>query len=84
MALLINTDCINCGVCETECPNQAIHPGKGTYVIAPDKCTECVGHYRNSQCAAVCLSDCIVRDPQRWESKEQLMEKFVSISMALA
>ena len=28
MALLITDECINCDVCEPECPNQAIYMGK--------------------------------------------------------
>ena len=44
MALMITDDCINCDVCEPECPNQAIAMGEEHYEIDPDKCTECVGH----------------------------------------
>jgi ferredoxin len=28
MAYMINEDCISCGACEAECPNQAISEGK--------------------------------------------------------
>ena len=45
MALLITDECINCDVCEPECPNQAIYMGKEIYEIDPNKCTECVGHF---------------------------------------
>ena len=48
MALLITDDCINCDVCEPECPNQAISIGPEIYVIDPGKCTECVGHFGDS------------------------------------
>ena len=37
MALIINSDCINCGICETECPNEAISPGDDVFVIDPSK-----------------------------------------------
>jgi len=43
MAYMVTEDCILCGVCEAECPNEAISDGGVTYVIDPDRCTECVG-----------------------------------------
>ena len=42
MALMITDECINCDVCEPECPNQAIYLGEEIYEIDPSKCTECV------------------------------------------
>ena len=45
MALIITDECINCDVCEPECPNGAISQGLEIYVIDPAKCTECVGHF---------------------------------------
>ncbi|WP_082870132.1 YfhL family 4Fe-4S dicluster ferredoxin, partial [Oleiphilus sp. HI0123] len=54
MALMITDDCINCDVCEPECPNEAIAPGEDIYIIDPSKCTECVGHYDEPQCVEVC------------------------------
>lgn len=76
MALLINEDCINCGVCEPECPNNAIAQGDEIFVIDPNRCTECVGHYDESQCVDVCPVDCIVPDPNHAETREQLEEKY--------
>ncbi|MFL1456524.1 YfhL family 4Fe-4S dicluster ferredoxin [Marinobacter sp. GN3S48] len=76
MALMITDACINCDVCEPECPNDAIAPGDEIYVIDPDKCTECVGHYDEPQCQQVCPVDCIPLDPERQESESQLMEKY--------
>jgi ferredoxin len=76
MALLISEECINCGACEPECPNQAITAGDERYVIDPAKCTECVGHFDESQCAAVCPVDACVPDPAHKETKEDLMAKF--------
>lgn len=76
MALIINDECVNCGVCEPECPNSAISEGDDIYVIDPAKCTECVGHYDEPQCVEVCPVDCIAKDPNNEESKEQLMEKY--------
>lgn len=75
MALIINEECIACGVCVTECPNEAISEGDPIYVINPDLCTECVGFHDSPQCVEVCPVDCIVQDPDHKESKEELMEK---------
>lgn len=63
MALLINADCVNCGNCEGECPNEAISPGADIFIIDPAKCTECVGYFDKSQCIEVCPADCIVGGP---------------------
>src|SRR5690554_8236816 len=76
MALMITDDCINCDVCEPECPNGAISQGEEIYVIDPDLCTECVGHFDEPQCQQVCPVDCIPLDPNRVESREQLMAKY--------
>lgn len=76
MALYITDDCINCDVCEPECPNDAISMGDEIYVIDPDKCTECIGHYDTPQCQEVCPVDCIPTDPNRVETEAQLQEKF--------
>ena len=67
MALMITDECINCDVCEPECPNDEINP---------DLCTECVGHYDTSQCVEVCPVECIPHDPARVESREDLLLKY--------
>lgn len=82
MALMITDECINCDVCEPECPNEAIYQGEEIYEIDPDKCTECVGHYEQPQCQEVCPVDCIPVNPQRIESKEQLMKKYLLLTAA--
>ena len=90
MATKITEECINCGACEPECPNTAIY-SSGTqyelngkmydalstdfYYIVPEKCTECVGHFDQEQCAAVCPVDCCVPDPDHTETEDQLMVK---------
>ena len=76
MALYITDDCINCDVCEPECPNDAISMGEEIYVIDPDRCTQCIGHYDTPQCQEVCPVDCIPLDPKRVETEVQLQEKF--------
>ena len=35
MATMITNDCINCGACEPECPNNAISQGETIFVIDP-------------------------------------------------
>lgn len=82
MALMITDECINCDVCEPECPNGAISAGEEIYVIDPGLCTECVGHYNEPQCQQVCPVDCIPLDPDRKESREALMEKYERITAA--
>jgi len=76
MALMITDACINCDVCEPECPNGAISAGVEIYVIDPGKCTECVGHFDAPQCREVCPVDCIPLDPGRVESPEELRAKY--------
>ena len=75
MAFMINEECINCGACEPECPNQAIEAGDEIYEIDPEKCTECVGHFDEQQCAAVCPVDACVPDPEHKETREELEAK---------
>jgi len=94
MALLITDECISCGACLPECPNEAIfetrsdaeskgnHVGDGQgvgdniYVITHDRCTECVGHFDEPQCAAVCpVDNCCIADPAYPETTDVLLEK---------
>ncbi len=75
VSLRINETCVNCDVCEPACPNQAISMGETIYVIDPARCTECVGHFDEPQCVAVCPVECIDPDPEHPESREALLEK---------
>lgn len=75
MALKITEECINCDVCEPECPNNAIYAGELIYHIDPLLCTECVGHFDNPQCQEVCPVDCIPLDPEHQETQAQLLQK---------
>ncbi|HEY7786961.1 MAG TPA: YfhL family 4Fe-4S dicluster ferredoxin [Casimicrobiaceae bacterium] len=79
MALIITDECINCDVCEPECPNQAISQGAEIYVIDASRCTECVGHFDVPQCREVCPVDCIPFDPDVVETREQLLAKYARL-----
>ncbi|MBA5636736.1 YfhL family 4Fe-4S dicluster ferredoxin [Duganella sp. LX20W] len=84
MALMITDECINCDVCEPECPNDAISMGAQIYEIDPEKCTECVGHFDEPQCKIVCPVNCIPFNPAWRESEEQLRDKFARLQAAKA
>jgi len=75
MATTITTDCISCGACEPECPNNAISQGEPIFVIDPKLCTECVGFHDYEACAAVCPVDCCVPDPNNVETEEMLIAR---------
>ncbi len=76
MALKITAECINCDVCEPECPNEAIYDGDEHYLIDPLRCTECVGHFDTPQCVEVCPVDCIPKDPALVEDEAMLLAKY--------
>lgn len=76
MAYKITEECIACGACQAECPNEAISDGETTSVIDPNKCTECVGSFSSSQCSSVCPVDAPQKDPAHVETKEQLLAKW--------
>jgi ferredoxin len=80
MALMITDECINCDVCEPECPNDAIYMGEEIYEINPDLCTECVGHFEVSQCVEVCPVECIITNPEHEETQEQLSSKYEQLT----
>ena len=79
MATMITDECINCGVCEPECPNEAITEGEDIFVIDPNTCTECVGFHDEEQCAVVCPVDCCVADPNNDEIEEVLLARAKAI-----
>ncbi len=80
MALKITDACINCDVCEPECPNHAISQGVEIYEIDPDLCTECIGHFDRPQCQQVCPVDCIPLDEDHRETREELLAKYRRIT----
>lgn len=77
---MITDECINCDVCEPECPNQAIFEGGEHYEINPQLCTECVGHFETQQCVEVCPVACIPLNPDYRESREELYDKFTRLA----
>ena len=76
MAIIITDECINCGACEPECPNDAMYQGIEIYEINPKLWTECVGHFDQPQCVEVCPVACIPKDPDNIETREQLLQKY--------
>jgi ferredoxin len=82
MALMITAECINCDVCEPECPNDAISMGEDFYQIDPKRCTECVGHFDEPQCVAICPVACIPVSPDHVESRETLLQRFDRLQQA--
>jgi ferredoxin len=77
MAMVITETCINCGNCEPVCPNQAITAGENIYVIAHERCTECVGAFDKPQCVESCpIGDCITIDPAHTETPEVLLARY--------
>jgi ferredoxin len=82
MALIIHDECINCDVCEPECPNGAISQGETIYDINPALCTECVGHFDKPQCIEVCPVDCIEKDPEHTETEDELQQKYSRLTQS--
>lgn len=76
MALTITDECINCDVCEPVCPNTAIFQGDLIYEINFDRCTECVGHFAEPQCVAICPVSCIIKDETHPETEAELLNKY--------
>lgn len=75
MSTIITAECINCGACEPECPNDAIAEGTDIYVIDKTLCTECVGFHAKEACQAVCPVECCVPDPENRETEELLLAR---------
>lgn len=48
MAYVISDDCVSCGACQAECPNEAISEGDGKFEINADACVSC------GACEGVC------------------------------
>ncbi|HRO60733.1 MAG TPA: YfhL family 4Fe-4S dicluster ferredoxin [Burkholderiaceae bacterium] len=84
MALIITDECINCDVCEPECPNDAISMGPEIYEIDPQRCTECVGHFDEPQCVQICPVECIPKDPAWPETHGQLFAKYLRLQQTTA
>ncbi len=73
MTLVINDDkCARCGVCEPECPNEAITQTEDAYVIDTALCNECV-RFGDPICLSVCPNNGID------QVKESLYKKCFSL-----
>ena len=83
MATIITDECINCGVCEPECPNNAIDDGESEgldyFYIDPELCTECVGFHGEEACQEVCPVDCCIPDEDIVETEEELLARAVRL-----
>jgi ferredoxin len=79
MATYITDECINCGACEPECPNEAITEGDDIYIIDPKLCTECVGFHDYEACQAVCPVECCLPDPDNTEEAQPLLERAIKL-----
>ena len=79
MATYITDECINCGACEPECPNEAISEGDEIFVIDPKLCTECVGFHGDEACQAVCPVECCVPDPNIRETEASLLARAIAL-----
>lgn len=84
MAMTIVEECINCAACEPECPNEAISRSEaaGIFVVASERCTECVGAHDSPSCVEVCPVDCIVADPAHAEARDELQSKYARLHAA--
>jgi ferredoxin len=55
MAHVISDECISCGACESECPEDAISQGDDIFVIDAALCTDC------GSCVEVCPVEAIAK-----------------------
>lgn len=53
MAARISDDCVACGACAAECPNDCIYYGDERYEINRESCVDC------GRCTEVCPSEAI-------------------------
>jgi ferredoxin len=79
MATYITSDCINCGACEPECPNEAVAEGEEIYKIDAALCTECVGFHEKEACQAVCPVECCLPDPNKPETEKDLAQRAMKL-----
>jgi ferredoxin len=63
--LLIQKDCVSCGNCKIECPENAIldnteNKEQDSFFILIDICNLCKKENNEPQCIKVCPVDCII------------------------
>jgi NAD-dependent dihydropyrimidine dehydrogenase PreA subunit len=76
MAHIISTDCMNCGVCEFMCPENAIFEARRQFVIRKDGCNDC------GICVPYCPARAIVPRAE-WDARQERSVKSV-LDAALA
>jgi len=54
MSHRITDECIQCGLCEDECPEEAIIEGEYSYIIDSDRCIDC------GACAEICTVEAVI------------------------
>ena len=79
MVVKISDECLLCGACEAECPNKAIGEGPTSYVVNPERCTECVGSYQEPQCVQACPVSAIAIDKNCQESQDELLARWQAL-----
>ena len=68
MAYKISEECIMCGLCQANCPADAISEGDDRYVIDPELCIFC------GTCAENCPMGAIADEPEEAEETEETEE----------
>jgi ferredoxin len=77
LAYKIAQECVSCGACRVECPNQAISLGEATFIINPERCTECIGStHAGPRCAEVCPVHSPKPDAAHKDTRDQLLSKW--------
>ncbi len=62
MALyIVEDECISCGDCVPECPNESITESMVAFKIKAATCTECDGEAATPKCVDICpIDNCIL------------------------
>lgn len=74
MAVRIIENCVTCGACIWECPNEAISPGDPRPLVDEKLCTECYGFFGEAQCIVVCPEQQAI--VVKLEPVEELLDRF--------
>jgi NAD-dependent dihydropyrimidine dehydrogenase PreA subunit len=69
MAYIISADCMDCGVCEFMCPQDAIYEAKTQFVIRKERCNDC------GECVPFCPARAIVPAAGYADRRERTVRK---------